>query len=79
LASPNSLDTFDSFNFFNLNIFDFWQSSPEDSATYGTAGLERALPLPAVRTKANVENHHSRYSKSATVGAGGQADGPVGG
>jgi hypothetical protein len=32
-----------------FNPFDFWQSSPENSATYGTTGLERALPLPAVR------------------------------
>src|SRR4029077_2142593 len=79
LPSPNSFDSFDPFNFFNLDIFDFWQSSPENSATYGAAGLERALPLPAVRAKANVEDHHSRYSRSATVGAGRQADGAVGG
>jgi len=45
LPSGNSFDSFDPFNFFNLDIFDFWQSSPENSATYGTAGLERALPL----------------------------------
>jgi hypothetical protein len=79
LPASNSADSFDSFNFFNLDIFDFRQSSPENSATYGTAGLERALPLPAVRTKANVEDHHSRYSRAATVGAGGQADGAMGG
>jgi hypothetical protein len=79
LPSGNSFDSFDPFNFFNLDIFDFWHSSPENSATYGTVGLDLALPLPAVRARANVEDDHSRYSKSATVGAGGQADGAVGG
>jgi hypothetical protein len=79
LPSGNSFDSFDPFNFFNLDIFNFWQSSPENSATYGTAGLERALPLPAVRAKANVEDYHSRYSQPATTGAGGQADCAVGG
>src|SRR6267142_3512038 len=79
LPSSNGLDSFDSFDFLNFDIFDFWQSSPENSATYGTAGLERALPLPAARAKANVEDHHSRYSRLAAVGAGGQADRAVGG
>jgi hypothetical protein len=45
LPSGNSFDSFDPFNFFNLDIFDFRRSSPENSATYGATGLERALPL----------------------------------
>src|SRR4029077_15600111 len=49
------------------------RSSPENSATYGAAGLERVLPLLVARAKGNVEDHHSRYSRAATVGAGGQA------
>jgi hypothetical protein len=48
LPSGNSFDSFDPFNFFNFDIFDFWQSPPENSETYGTAGLERALPLLVV-------------------------------
>jgi hypothetical protein len=42
---PNHVDTFHSFDIFNFDIFDFVASSPENSATYGTAGLARALPL----------------------------------
>jgi hypothetical protein len=79
VALGNSFDSFDSFDFFNLDIFDFWRSFPENSASYGIAGLERALPLSVVRAKVNVEDHNSRYSRSATVGAGGQADRTVGG
>jgi hypothetical protein len=48
LPSGNSFDSFDPFNFFNLDIFDFRQFSPENSTTYGAAGLERALPLLVV-------------------------------
>jgi hypothetical protein len=47
-VAPNGFDIFNPFDFLNFDIFDFWQSSPENSATYETAGLERALPLPAV-------------------------------
>jgi formate hydrogenlyase transcriptional activator len=48
VASPNSFDSFDPFNFFNSNTFDFRRSSPENSATYGSAGLVWALPLSLV-------------------------------
>jgi hypothetical protein len=44
LPSGNNFDGFDSFDFLNFDIFDVRQSSPEDSTTYGRAGLERALP-----------------------------------
>jgi len=43
---PNRFDTFNSFDFFNLDIFDFWGSSPENSATYDLVSLARVLPLP---------------------------------
>src|SRR5260370_25096490 len=52
LPSGNSFDSFNTFDFLNFDIFDFWQSYTENSTTCGTAGLERALPLPAVRAKA---------------------------
>jgi len=78
LPSPNGVDSFNPFDFLDFDIFDFRQSSPENSATYEAADLERALPLPAVRAKANVEDHHSRYSRSATIGPGGQAGRTVG-
>ena len=39
------LDRFDSFNFFNIDTFDSWRSSPENSATYSSARLAQALPL----------------------------------
>src|SRR4029077_17502771 len=48
LPSPNSFDTFDPFNFFNLDIFDFRRSSPENSATYSLLVLARLLPLSSV-------------------------------
>jgi hypothetical protein len=38
-------DSFDPFNFFNIDTFDSWRSSPENSATYSSASLARALPL----------------------------------
>jgi hypothetical protein len=43
-----SVDGFDFFNFFNSDIFDLWQRSPENSATYGSAGLVWAVPLSLV-------------------------------
>ena len=43
--ATHSVDGFDSFNFFNSDILDLWQRSPENSATYGFAGLVLALPL----------------------------------
>ena len=45
LCVTHSLDSFDPFNFFNSDIFDLGQRSPENSATYGPAGLVWALPL----------------------------------
>ena len=78
-VAPNGFDIFNFFDFLNLDIFDFWGSSPENSTTYGTERLERALPKPAVRAKTNVEDHHFRYSRSATVVAGGQAGRAMGG
>jgi hypothetical protein len=46
--APNGFDSFDPFDFLNFNSFDLWRPSPEKSATYGAAGLERALPLLVV-------------------------------
>jgi hypothetical protein len=43
-VAPNGFDIFNPFDFLNLDIFDFWGSSPENSTTYGTERLERALP-----------------------------------
>ena len=45
---PNHFDTFDSFNFFNLDIFDFCRPLHEDSATYNLVSLARVLPLAHV-------------------------------
>ena len=39
------LDSFDAFNFLNIDTFDSWRSSPENSVTYSSARLARALPL----------------------------------
>jgi hypothetical protein len=44
VVAPNGFDSFNPFDFLNFDIFDFWGSCPEKSTTYGTAGLERALP-----------------------------------
>jgi hypothetical protein len=47
-ASPTigvDFDSFDPLDFFNIDTFDPWRSSPENSATYGSASLARALPL----------------------------------
>jgi hypothetical protein len=44
VVAPSSFDSFNPFDFLNFNIFDFWGPSPENSTTYGAAGLERALP-----------------------------------
>jgi hypothetical protein len=41
------LDSFDPFDFFNIDTFDSWRSSLENSATYSSARLARALPLSA--------------------------------
>jgi hypothetical protein len=38
-------DSFDPFNFFNIDTFDSWRFSRENSATYSSARLARALPL----------------------------------
>jgi hypothetical protein len=48
LVVARSIDGFDFFNFFNSDIFDLWQRSPENSATYGSAGLAWAVPLSLV-------------------------------
>jgi hypothetical protein len=47
-SHPNHLDTFHSFDIFNVDIFDFVASSLENSATYDFVSLARALPLPYV-------------------------------
>jgi hypothetical protein len=44
-TSGVDLDSFDPFHFFNIDTFDSWRSSPENSATYSSASLARALPL----------------------------------
>src|SRR5580700_11635975 len=44
----HSVNAFDAFNFFNFDVFDYWWPSPENSATYGSAGLVWALPLSLV-------------------------------
>jgi hypothetical protein len=49
--SDRRFDSFDPFNFFNYDIFDFPPSSAENSATYGSASLVWALPLSRVRAK----------------------------
>jgi hypothetical protein len=41
------LDSFDPFNSFNIDVFNSWRSSPENSATYDPASLVWALPLTA--------------------------------
>jgi hypothetical protein len=46
--APNGFDIFNPFDFLNFDTFDLWRSSPETSATYAAAGLERALPLLVV-------------------------------
>jgi hypothetical protein len=51
----HSADDFDSFNFFDSDIFDLWLRSPEISITYGSAGLVRALPLSLVVKSKNAE------------------------
>jgi len=48
-SRPNHVDTFHSFDIFNVDIFDFDGSSPENSATYDLASLARVLPLPHVQ------------------------------
>jgi hypothetical protein len=45
-SHPNHVDTFHSFDIFNVDIFDFDGSSPENSATYDLVSLARVLPLP---------------------------------
>ena len=57
----HSVDGFDSFNFFNSDIFDLWQRSPENSATYGSAGLVRALPLSLVVESKSAETAGGDY------------------
>jgi hypothetical protein len=41
----HSVDGFDPFNFFNSDIFDLWQRSPEDSRAFNLQGLASVLPL----------------------------------
>ena len=41
----DSANGFDPFNFFNSDIFDLWQRSPEDSPTFNSPGLAFVLPL----------------------------------
>jgi hypothetical protein len=53
LPSGNSLNSFDPFNFFNLDIFDFRRSSPENSATYSLRVLARLLPLSSAVESVN--------------------------
>jgi hypothetical protein len=45
VVAPKRFDGFNPFDFLNFDTFDLWRSSPEKSATYGAAGLERALPF----------------------------------
>jgi hypothetical protein len=47
-SHPNHVDTFDSFDIFNFDIFNFVASSPENSATYDFVSLARVLPLQHV-------------------------------
>ena len=47
-SHPNHVDTFHSFDIFNFDIFDFVESSLENSATYDLVSLARVLPLPHV-------------------------------
>jgi hypothetical protein len=44
-SHPNHVDTFHSFDIFDLDIFDFVASSLENSATYDFISLARVLPL----------------------------------
>jgi hypothetical protein len=44
-AEVDSVDGFNPFNFFNSDIFDVWQRSPEDSPTFNSRGLASVLPL----------------------------------
>lgn len=44
----HSVNGFDSFNSFNSDIFDLPSCSPENSATYGSAGLVWAVPSSLV-------------------------------
>jgi hypothetical protein len=36
--------SFDSFNSFSVDTFDYWRASPENSATYGSPGLACSVP-----------------------------------
>src|ERR1700756_2629051 len=45
LALSCSFDSFDAFNFFDLDSSKSWPSSPENSATYGSASLACALQV----------------------------------
>jgi hypothetical protein len=47
-SHPNHVDTFHSFDIFNFDIFDFVESSLENSATYDLVTLARVLPLSHV-------------------------------
>jgi len=47
-SHPNPVDTFHSFDIFNFDIFDYVESSLENSATYDLVGLARVLPLSHV-------------------------------
>jgi hypothetical protein len=46
-SHPNHVDTFNFFDFFNLDIFDFCSSSPENSATYDLCQFGARLALTA--------------------------------
>ena len=45
VAHSIDFDTFDRLNFFDFDIFDLWQRSPEDSPTFNSRGLASVLPL----------------------------------
>jgi hypothetical protein len=49
VAFTHSFDSFDAFNFFDLQIPNSQRSSPKNSATYGAASLVCALPFRRVR------------------------------
>ena len=51
-VAPESFDSFNPFDFLDSDTFVLRWPSPENSATYGTASLERALPQLAVLAKA---------------------------
>ena len=58
-----SFDSFDPFNLFDRDIFDFWRLSSDNSATYGSADL--AWVLPVIQTR-----HEARLNVSGSIRLG---------